>query len=153
MKYSTKPFDPKSLGYFILFSVAPEKKFQLTFHDRSPLRATLTVTLPSEAPEKWVSGFSTVLRHLQGGNYWPIRLEYDNALLYFSMEALQKIEKAHNAIPFYLYGVPDGVVDAKKTSNIDFNQLRNKLARERYAAEREQRILERNTRLHSESAQ
>lgn len=153
MKLSKKPFDPKSLGYFVLFSITSEPKFQVSFLERSSLRATVSIGLPGDSPEKWLSGFCVILRQLQCGKCWPVRLEYDNAILYFSQEELQKVEKANSTIPFCLYSVPRKVADAQECSSLNFDQIRNKLARERYAAEKEQRVLERNLRLSTGNTQ
>jgi hypothetical protein len=105
------------LGLRVRFETAPVEKFHVQSSLVSPndaYRYDVTITLPENKPEKWLDGTSKAIDRVEGGDNWAIRLEYDNAIQYFTVEQLQQIAKKQPSYSMTLHNTPPREIRAEE---------------------------------------
>lgn len=105
------------LGLRVRFETAPVEKFHVRASLVSPndaCRYDVTITLPENKPEKWLDGASKAIDRAEGGDNWAVRLEYDNAIQYFTVEQLHEISKKQPAYSITLHNTPPCEIRAEE---------------------------------------
>lgn len=108
MKYCKKMSKPwEEIGIYVELALSDEDTFRYKLHSIQPYRVSLKISLPKAKQSNWHLGIAKVLLHVEAGNAWPIRFDFDNASRYLSEEQLKMVEYYVPRASFYMYGKPE----------------------------------------------
>lgn len=95
-----------SIGFYIQFSATNTPYFRYSAKTIGPYRYTLNISLPESKSEKWLAAVKEIVGRCEKGHAFPLRLDWNNAKDYFTLDQLEELEKDLVGISMYLYGVP-----------------------------------------------
>lgn len=121
--------DMDALGIYVEFEDGVENVFRYKLSHDQPYRYRLKISLPLNLHDKWVPGVTKVIRQVQAGQSWPIRLSAENATRYFSVVQLEQVERSLRGVKLYMYGV----AEQSAFNEDDLRKWSNAALRERYA--------------------
>lgn len=96
-----------SLGYYIQFQKSNERCYRVNIRSLGLFRAEVTIMLPDTKKGTWCKGVEQVIENIQSGSRLPLRLNWENAQQFFTLEELAALDYRLGDVPFYLYGVPN----------------------------------------------
>lgn len=118
MKMTTKAMDAP-VGLRVSFDTAPVVKFHIAAkrpNPTDPYRVDVTITLPQGREDLWLEGVNAAFHRIQHGNGWAVRLDYPNAIRYFNIDQLKKLDKKNPGFTVHVYRVPESAMSVEKES-------------------------------------
>lgn len=108
MKMDMKAMDAP-VGLRVTFEKAPVVKFHVVAklpNPADPYRIDMTITLPEDRQDMWLDGVHAAFRRVQRGNGWTVRLDYENAIRFFNIDQLKKLDQKNPGFTIHVYRVP-----------------------------------------------
>lgn len=104
------------IGLRVVFEKAPVVKFHVAAklpNPADPYRIDMTITLPEDRQDLWLEGVNAAFRRVQNGKGWTVRLDYENAIRYFNIDQLKKLDRKNPGFTIHIYRVPPEAMEEK----------------------------------------
>lgn len=120
MQIVSSPPKDNPLGIYIHFSLSATDAFQRKVTPKGTYRWDVAIALPRCQKDKWLEGVNVILRKIQNGNTWTVRLDYANAIQFFTLHQLHQLDDSHAGTQFWLYNTPENVRDGTPPNAVKF---------------------------------
>lgn len=127
MNYTKKELTNKTSGLLVAFRSGKVDSPHAKVIREGTFRRKLEITLPETVRANGrVREVARIIAYVEDGFYWPIHLEWDNAMQFFTISQLEDLENRLKSISFYMHRTPKTFY----LSSLDVDELERAMKKE-----------------------